>query len=162
MTTRPILRLPSPKSATRITGAPAAMPRNPGTDLDSQKKRFDPTFNRLAKALADDNGLTLSSEPFGIAPERTLVFVAGSSIQNFVNAAKKIGLEVRSEEAINEYLPPEDSYLSEGAENTAPTLYATIPTLEVLRSIVSLWSAYTRDEAAPTGAAPWWRSLIHI
>lgn len=132
------------------------MPRNPGTDLDSQKKRFDPTFNRLAKALADDNGLTLSSEPFGIAPERTLVFVAGSSIQNFVNAAKKIGLEVISEEAIDEYLPPEDSYLSEGAENTAPTLYATIPTLEVLRSIVSLWSAYTRDEAAPTGAAPWW------
>lgn len=167
MTNRPILRLPNPKSAERLTGNQNLRPRNQGTDPGSQSERFGPTFERLTNVLAGDNAtLTLSSEPFEIAPERTLVFITGNSVQNFVNAAKIIGMEVIEEEVLlNEYNPPEDSYLSAYPDNAIPTLYATMPTLESLRSIVSLWGAYTRGEDAPTGAAPWWnvfKTLVEI
>lgn len=158
MANRPILRFPNPERSNRRTGAPRNPPRPRGPGRAKQGHRFQSTFDQLSAAFdADDPTFILRQDPTGIAPERALVFVTAGNVQNFSRAAQNIGLEVFSETDLEDtddfpegFQPPRD------LETLTRTLYATVPTLESFRQILSLWNAHQNEERAPNGAAPWW------
>ena len=103
MVDRPILRFPDPVSSVRRTGAPRSPPPPRGPGRARQGRRFQPTFDGLADALAtDDPEFVLREDPAGIAPERALVFITAGSVQNFARAARHIGLEVFAEIELEE------------------------------------------------------------
>ena len=98
MANRPILRLLDSRPACRKKGTPANFPRPQGTGCRQQGQRFRHEFERLEAALVhDDVAFELRQDPFGIAPERALVFVTAVPIGNFGRAARLVGLEVFSE-----------------------------------------------------------------
>lgn len=157
MNERPILRLPDSRPTRRITGPPARFPRPRGVGRHQQGQRFRQQFERLETALAGaDVTLILRQDPFGIAPERAIVFVTAVPIGNFVRAARLVDLEVLSEIGLGtDYPLPDDLIVADsGAVN--PTLYATMPTLETFRTLLRLWRSYQNGDVAESGYAPWW------
>jgi len=158
MVDRPILRFPDAANAIRRTGSPRTQPRPRGPGRAAQGRRFQATFDGLAAALeSDDPDQVLRQDPGGIAPERALVFVTAGNIQNFARAAQAVGLEVFAEtdlEGTEDY--PAGFEPAGTATSLARALYATIPTLDAFRRILSLWRAHQNGETAPTGAGPWW------
>lgn len=156
MTDRPILRLPRARTAPRLTGAPANVPSPRPGGRQAQGARFREQFDRLEQALAgDDANVVLRQDPAGIAPERALVFVTAVPIARFIRAAESIGLEVFSEVDLDDY-ELDENLLDRKPELANPTLYATMPSEDVLNRIIRLWRAYQRNEAAVRGDAPWW------
>lgn len=119
--------------------------------------RFSEQFNRLETALVrQDAGTELRRDPFGIAPERALVFVTAVPINNFASAARRVNLEVLSEfELGKEYVLPDD-LISQGQDQVNPTLYATMPTLDAFRRLLRLWRRYRGGNDAKRGYTPWW------
>ena len=158
MANRPILRFPNPTHSVRLTGIPRSQPKATGPSRYSQGQRFQTSFNRLAEALdSHDPEFVLRQDPTGIAPERALAFVTAGNIQNFSGSARKIGLEVIAENDIGEIEDFPDGFEPAGGATTLErTLYATMPTLESFKKILSLWNAHQNDESAPPGFAPWW------
>lgn len=156
MTDRPILRLPNARAAPRLTGAPANIPSPRPTGRQAQGARFREHFDRLEQALGgDDAEVVLRQDPAGIAPERALVFVTAVPIARFIPAAEAIGLEVFSEVDLDDY-ELDEHLLDRNPELANPTLYATMPSEDVLNRIRRLWRAYQNNEAAKRGDAPWW------
>lgn len=164
MVERPILRFPNPDSAVRLKKGPNRQPRPSGPDRTRQGERFQATFDKIEAALSNSDSLaTLRQDPTGIAPERALVFVTSGKISNFAKVAREAGLEVVSEEdleAIEE--DPEGYQPTDASKPPTRTLYATIPTIESLQSMLSLWGAYQGGVAPPRGASPWWALFTHL
>ena len=158
MTDRPILRLPDSRPARRIPGTAARFPRPRGAGRRHQGKRFRQEFDRIEAALArDDAALELRRDPFGIAPERALVFVTAVAIADFARAARLVGLEVLSEiELENDYDLPDD-LIAEHLGAVSPTLYATMPTQDAFNRLLRLWHRYQANREPERGYAPWWR-----
>ncbi|MCG5497161.1 S8 family serine peptidase [Ectothiorhodospira variabilis] len=158
MAERPILRFPDPVNAVRPTGSPRTLPKPAGPGRVRQGERFQATFDRLSVALRSDDPLVaLRQDPAGIAPERALVFVTAGSVSNFAKVAREAGLEVFSEEKLEDIEDYPEGFHPAGDSTTlARTLYATIPTVESFQQMLSLWRAHQRGEDAPYGAAPWW------
>ncbi len=161
MNDRPILRFPNPTSSIRLTGNSSFLPQPRGPGRAGQGQRYQSTFNSLSKALENaDPDFALRSDPSGIAPERALVFVTAGSVQNFARAAQAVGLEVFAENELESLDDFPDGFQPPGTESDlSRTLYATMPTLEFFRKILSFWNAYQNDEDAPRGAAPWWTAF---
>jgi len=158
MTDRPILRLPDSRPVRRITGAPARFPHPRGNERRPQGERFRQEFERIEAALArDDAALELRRDPFGIAPERPLVFVTTVLIDNFARAARSIGLEVLSEVELQEDYDLPDDLIAENRGAASPTLYATMPTQDAFDRLLRLWRRYQADRDAERRDAPWWR-----
>ncbi|MDE2645492.1 MAG: hypothetical protein OXI05_06620 [Bacteroidota bacterium] len=157
MTDRPILCLPNPRPVDRLRGSPSPPPRPRGADRDHQANRFRQQFNRLETALEGrDPRIELRRDPFGIAPERALVFVTKGPINNFARAAKRVNLEVllEFELGVNYELP--DDLISQDQVGVNPTLYATMPSLDTFREILRLWRRYEKEDKAEYGFTPWW------
>ena len=158
MTDRPILRLPDSRPARRMTGPPARFPRPRGSGRRGQGERFRREFERLEAALArDDAALELRRDPFGIAPERALVFVTAVPIGDFARAARLVGLEVLSEIELDDDYDLPDDLIADHPGAVSPTLYATMPTQEAFDRLLRLWRRYQEDRDAERGFAPWWR-----
>ena len=133
------------------------MPRPGGGGRQGQGARFREEFDRLEGGLTGaDADFVLRQDPAGIAPERALVFVTAVPIGSFIRAAQNIGLEVFSEVEIEEDYELPGDLLDQNAEFATPTLYATMPTEEVLKRLIRLWRSFQRNEAAALGSAPWW------
>jgi hypothetical protein len=114
-------------------------------------------MDRLQTAISGpDPSIVLRDDPNGIAPERALVFITAVPIQNFNRVAKAIGLEVFSESEDDELLLPDD-LIEEGVGVARPTLYATMPSIQVFKRLLSLWKSFQNGDAAPDGSAPWWQ-----
>ena len=143
MTDRPILRLPDSRPARRIPGAAARFPRPRGAGRRRQGERFRQEFDRIEDALArDDAALELRRDPFGIAPERALVFVTAVAIADFARAAQLVGLEVLSEIELEDDYDLPDDLIAEHPGAASPTLYATMPTQEAFNRLLRLWRRY--------------------
>ena len=133
------------------------MPRPVPAGKARQGKRFKKHFDRLEKAFSVDNSeISLRQDPAGIAPERAMVFVTAVSINDFVKAAQRIGLDILSELDLEEDYELPTDLIGRNADTVNPTLYATMPTTEALEKLLKLWRAYQRNEQAETGYAPWW------
>ena len=158
MADRPILRLPNPRPVRRLPGS-AGRPQRPTGDSRRQQQsdQFREEFDRIETALgSDQGGVELRSDPFGIAPERALVFVTAGPISNFVRAAGRVNLEVLSELELADDYELINDHISQNQGSANPTLYATMPTLDTLRELLSLWRRYEKVEKAPHGYTPWW------
>ncbi len=155
---RPILRFASTTNSNRRKGSPAKRPQPKGPGLHSQGRRFRNIFARLSEAFnSNDPESVLRQDPTGIAPDRALVFVTAGSIQNFARAAKTIGLEVFFEEHLDPVEDFPEGFQPAVQENALDrTLYATMPTLESFRKILSFWKTHQNGGTRPDGAAPWW------
>ena len=141
-----------------MTGAPARFPRPRGTGRRRQGERFRREFERLEGALArDDAALELRRDPFGIAPERALVFVTAVPIGDFARAAQLVGLEVLSEIELDDEYDLPDDLIADHPGAVSPTLYATMPTQQAFDQLLRLWRRYQGDRDAERGFAPWWR-----
>ena len=157
MADRPILGLPNPRPARRLTGSQAWIPRPGGATHDQQANRFNQEFNRLKAALVrPDAGVELRRDPFGIAPERALVFVTAAPINNFARAAQRVNLGVHLEFELGDDYELPDGLISENQDRVNPTLYATMPTLDSLRKLLRLWGKYEKGNDAEYGYTPWW------
>ena len=157
MTDRPILRLPDSRPARRIRGRAALFPR-PRSVGRRQGERFRQEFDRIQAALArDDAALVLRRDPFGIAPERALVFVTAVAITDFARAARLVGLEVLSEIELEDNYGLPDDLIVEHAAAVSPTLYATMPTQDSFNRLLRLWRRYQANRAPERGYASWWR-----
>lgn len=164
MRTRRVLRLPSPipSERTKRSRGGVSGPVNVTGDRNRQTSRFRSQFAILNKLLSSESDpVEIRSDPGGISPERALVFILASPIDNFVAAARKIGLEVIAEDSLDEeYALPEDLMLDH-PENSAPTLYATMPTVESLRAILGQWKNFQRYRTE-TGSAVWRDIFMHL
>jgi len=156
MVQRALVKLPNSRDARRPTGSSRNQPRPHGPGREKQGQRFEPTFNRLADALErDDAAVELRDDPLGIAPDRALVFVTAGAINDFVQAAERAGLSVISEieyeldDISDDFSPPKEN------APFSPVLYATMPTLESIRQLLTLWEAYKSGETLPRGFTPW-------
>ena len=137
MTDRPILRLPESQPTRRKTGSPARFPRPKGAGWRRQGERFRQEFERLDAALArDDATLELRRDPYGIAPERALVFVTAVPIGDFARAARLVGFEILSEIELGGAYELPDDLITENPGNVSPTLYATMPAFKSATSSV--------------------------
>ena len=141
-----------------MMGPPARFPRPRGTGRRGQGERFRREFERLENALArDDAALELRRDPFGIAPERALVFVTAVPIGDFARAARLVGLEVLSEIELDDDYDLPDDLIAGHPGAVSPTLYATMPTQEAFDQLLRLWRRYQEDRDAERRFAPWWR-----
>ncbi|MDE0103092.1 MAG: S8 family serine peptidase [Bryobacterales bacterium] len=158
MVKRSILRFLEPSNASRLKGSPANIPQPKGPGFSAQRRRFQPTFDHLSDALEQaDPTLVLREDPNGIAPERALVFVTVGRIQRFVKVASQLGFEVLAETtlALTEEIP--DGFRpADGTNVLQRNLYATVPTIDALQRLLSLWRAYESGSAAPKRAGTWW------
>jgi len=159
MTDRPILRLPDAGNAQRRTEGQGRPPKPSGPGREAQGRRFQRRFDELNNAIRQQReGIVLRDDPSGIAPDRALVFEVGGAIQDFAKAARKVGLELISEEALDALDEIPDGFTPPGGTGPLPrTLYTTMPTLTSANKLLSLWSAYRRGESPETGITPWWR-----
>ena len=158
MTDRPILRFPDPRPTRRLTGAPARFPRPRGAGRRQQGQRFRREFERLEAALAgEDAALELRRDPFGIAPERALVFVTAVPIGDFARAARLVGLEVLSEIELEDNYDLPDDLIADHPGAASPTLYTTMPNQDAFNRLLRLWRRYQAGNDAEHGYAPWWR-----
>ena len=158
MNNRSILRLPEPEPTTRLKRRKAFLPSPTGPGRQTQRRRFQSTFDRLTSALQQSDPVTaLRKDPNGIAPERALVFVTAGSIDRFVHVARLNGFEVLAEttlESTRDY--PEGFAPPEGDDEISRSLYATMPTIESLNNLEALWKRYSRREQPPDNASVWW------
>src|SRR5680860_1505383 len=69
-----------------------------------QAERLAPQFQRLQRAM-DRQRLALQNNALGLQPEQVLVLETIGPIQNFINAAKKVGLELLGEFELDEIAP---------------------------------------------------------
>ena len=156
MTDRSILRLPDPRKTRRKRRQPAARPQPKGARRSQQSQQFNHEFERLQSALArEDAAIELRRDPFGIAPERALVFVTAVAISDFARAARQVNLEIFSEiELEDEYQFPDDRF-NEIQSSASPTLYATMPTQDTLNQILRLWRKFQSNKSVERGYTPW-------
>ena len=158
MTNRSILRLPNPRPTRRKPGSPAMAPKPKGAGPHQQGQRFNYEFERLQAALAgDDATVILRSDPFGIAPERALVFVTAVPIRDFARAARLVKLEIISEfDLENDHQLPDD-LIAEFQGPASPMLYTTMPNQTALKLILRLWRKFQAGNDAEHGYGPWWQ-----
>ena len=157
MRNRPILCLPEPRPARRLRGPSRHIPRPSGAGVQRQKDRFSQQFNRLRIALKRPGAeVELRLDPFGIAPERALVFVTAAPINDFAHAANLVDLEILSEFDLNDTEQIPRYLISQNGGNINPKLYATMPTSDTFRNLLSLWHRYERGERAERGYSAWW------
>lgn len=104
MAEHPLLIFPEPAQAERAKrGGGGGRPRIPGAG--EQAGRLAPQFRRLQQAM-DRQQIALQGNALGLQPEQALVIATIGSVQNFVNAIKKVeGLEWMGEFELDELVP---------------------------------------------------------
>lgn len=172
MTEFPLLPVPTPGLDARPRGGGGGGAiQTPSRNR--QRERIGPTFQRL-RDVFDRQGdpLSLRDDPFGIAPERALVFEVAGSISDFSAAVGRIGgLDfLADEELILE--PDEDFGVAETRRGREPgirgdkpitgRLYMAMPDTQALRHLLSLWRLYEAGQDAPRGFAPWFDVFRHL
>ena len=133
-------------------------PQPKGAGPRQQGQRFNYEFERLQAALASgDATVILRSDPFGIAPERALVFVTAVPIRDFARSARLVQLEIISEFdlEVDHQLP--DDLIAEFKRPASPMLYTTMPNQTALKLILRLWSKFQAGNDAEHGYGPWWQ-----
>jgi hypothetical protein len=172
MTDYPLLPVPKPRDDKRPKGSGG------GGSIQTpsrarQRERLGPTFQRLRDVFDQNRDpVALREDPFGIAPERALVFEVAGSIGDFGAAVSKIdGLGFLADEEL--ILDPDADFgVKETRKGREPgirddkpiagRLYMAMPDLQALRNLLSLWRRYEAGQDAPDGFAPWFRLFEHL
>lgn len=158
MNDKPILMLPKPTTVDRAT-RPPAIGRTRYPEHDEQVRRILPKFQRLETAFENGRG-TISESIVGINPEYALVFETVGTIENFVNAVKKIeGLDWLTE--IEEYIDSDENFYQikddvkvEGKQLNG-RLFLMMSDQQAMRELKSLWEKYQKNEVFEYGYGKW-------
>ena len=147
-------------------GSPRFMPTAPQLPAGRQSQRLGPVFDRLVSVLAvEREGVSLRNDPSSIAPERALVLEVAGSLVDFRALVERVaGLEFLADEE-TEFDADDDFYELDtrtgrvGERRTDRPLggrvYLTMPDVEALRQLLSLWGRWQRGEELGTGFTPW-------
>jgi len=162
MPERPLLPLPTPRPSVPPGGPRGGSdPRFPSGRR--QRETFGPVFNRLREALSR-GAAELRQDPNALAPERVIVFEIAGTVQNFLNAIRKVrGLEFMAEYATEftadqDFAVIDDRKATKGQDRTDKAvpgrLYLAMPDMRALSELLSLWDRWGRGEALSTGYTP--------
>ena len=162
----PLLPIPRPETDLRPPGSRGgSKPLVPGRAR--QGERLQPVFRRLRSVFDEERDpLTLIDDPAGIAPERALVLEIAGTIDKLHDAIGLIpGLELLGDEE-TEFEADSDFAVPDTREGrrdeprrdkpVGGRLYLTIPDVQALRELVSLWDRYQAGEQPDRGFAPWY------
>ena len=165
MTEYPLLSIPKPEISDRLKLSSGGNNlKKPGRRRQGQ--RLGPVFQRLQNVFDEGRDpLTLREDPSAIAPERALVFEVAGSINGFARAVDKIlGLEYLGEEETS-YDPDLDFAffdMRKGKEGqlrsdkpVAGRLYLSMPDVQALQQLVSLWNKYQSSQQPERGFRLW-------
>lgn len=137
---------------------PRPIPQPAHPSASRQGERLNPKFQSLHEAM-DAKRVALLSAPTGIDPEMVLVFEVVGNVENFIKAAKRIGLEWEGD--LDTLTDPDDDFHNIGRDNqpsrspVSEKLYLTLTNERVLNELLSLWRRYTTNEHQfPKGFAP--------
>lgn len=119
-------------------------------------------MRRLSEA---DGVLALREDPFGIAPERALVFEVVGGIHDIHSAVRKIGgLEFLGDEEVD-FAPDDDFFVRDtrkGKDGQPRTdrpvggrLYLAMPDVTALRNLLSLWDEWQKSGALRRPFGSW-------
>lgn len=123
-------------------------------DMERQVVRIGPRLNELEAAF-NNHVLELHQDVQGLDPEFVLVFEVVGGVNNFINAAKRIGLEWMGEADL-EGVPDEDFYsLDSNNERTtakvAEKIYLALTNRTAMLELLRLWKCYERGEKFQRG-----------
>jgi hypothetical protein len=134
-------------------------------DTGSQAKRLSPLFKRLQETM-ERQRLVLQNNALGLQPEQVLVLETVGSIENFINAVKKVkGLEWLGEFEINDLDP------IHGFENQKDSqkllrgqLFLVMTDQRALQELQSLFNRWKQDQNVtfPRGLAPLKNAFVHL
>ena len=143
----PLLLFPSPEIADRTKGSGA-----PGfihyPSHDRQGQRLSPIFTQLQAAF-NTRSVEIQQTTAGAEPEQVLVIETIGSVENFVNAVKRIeGLEWMGELETDEIVPDDDFYDKKHPQKELTgRLYLVMSNKRALDEMLSLWRRYQADES---------------
>ena len=156
MADHPLLSFPSPEITRRQPaggGGPSSL-RFPGAGR--QGERLNPEFQRLSDAVRDRN-LELRDNPVGVLPDQVLVLETVGSIDDFVEAVRKIdGLEWLTEADLSD-IEPDDDFHDDRDERTLPgRLFLVMTDAGALTTLRLRFDEFQRNPEArfPSGLAP--------
>ncbi|MHB1697535.1 MAG: S8 family peptidase [bacterium] len=145
MSKHPLLLFPTPETASRTTlGGGGGRLKKPTPQR--QWNRLSPIFSQLQTAF-DARRVEIQQSATGIIPEQVLVIETVGSIDNFVNAVKRIdGLEWMGEIEIDEITPDEEFYdETKPDKELSGRLYIVMTNQQALEQMLSLWRHYKED-----------------
>ena len=151
MAERPLLIFPMPAIASRTKRSGG---RNSGVATSSPQQQWErlvPMFSELQDAL-DARRIEMQQSAAGTDPEQVLVMETVGSVEDFVNAVRRIdGLEWMGEVEIDEIAPDEEFY-DESERDEAKRekmlsrrLYLVVTNQQALKQMLSLWKRYKED-----------------
>lgn len=140
------------------TGRPKVIPKPQHPSAHRQEQRIGPKLQILSDAMEHQRAV-LQQDINGIDPEMVLVFEVVGSVNNFVKAAQRVGMEWLGD--IDSLTEPDENFYDvdkHGNRTEKPVnekLYLTLTNSVALQQLLSLWQRYIRGEQNfPTGFAP--------
>lgn len=165
MTERPLIIFPHASKAKKETRNPFPPSRPITPSVQRQFERLNPKFVRLEQAFEEHRAI-LQTNLAGALPEQAVVFETVDTIDNFINAVKKIeGLDWLAEWE-REIMPDEDFYFEEEGERRLDKqiggrLFLIMSDQQAMRELKSLWRMYQNQESFPHGKKKW-RNLFSL
>lgn len=141
----PLLLFPTPRKVSRGK-LPGGADRITRPTVERQGQRLSPIFNQLQAAF-EARRVEIQQNAVGIDPEQVLVIEIIGSVDNFMNAVKRIeGLEWMGEFESDEITPDEDFYDERNPEKELNgRLYLVMTNQRALEEMLSLWHRYQAD-----------------
>ncbi len=146
MSDRPLLLFPGKATVSRSKKG-GGQPSYHFPSHEKQGQRLSLKFTQLQNALNQRN-LELQQTSSNIEPEQVLVIETVGSVENFINAVRKVqGLEWLGEINLEEILPDEDFYEIDSINNPlAGRLYLVMSNLRAMDEILSMWNRWQQDK----------------
>ncbi|ABZ83557.1 conserved hypothetical protein [Heliomicrobium modesticaldum Ice1] len=163
-TRRPLLIFPNPEQANRDKKSQFNPPRMHLPTPGRQGERLTPKFDELERVFAARNAV-LQDDPMGTTPEQVLVLETVGSIDDFINAVKRIeGLEWMAE--LDEKFDADDEFFLEEKPEKAigGRVYLVLTNQQALRSLLSLWRQYLANPQVKFqhGQGKWKKLFQHL
>jgi len=161
MPERPLLVLPPPLELDKRSKRTGGRGRRGLPTRDRQAERLGPRFSVLQHAF-DARLARLRTESAGLVPEEVIVLETVGTVENFVNAVRRIdGLEWLGEVELDD-IPPDDDFFVPDAEGSPRAdrtlrgrLYLVFSNQQALEQLLSLWNSWKSGQRLHWGRGAW-------
>lgn len=167
MNDRPILVFPQPVEIAKHVrrGSPISNTIN-YPEQNRQISRINPKLRQLEESVTNGRG-TITTDITGINPEYAIVFETIGTMDNFVNAVKKInGLEWLAE--IDGFLEPDSDFFITSEDGDVidkqlkSRLFLVMTNQTSIRQLKNLWNKYKNNEKFEYGTGKWKELFSHL
>ena len=160
MPERPLLILPAPGKPVKKRNKPRGAGRFHRPTSERQAERLAPQFERLQQAL-ERRQARLQTDAHGLVPEEVVVLETVGTVDGFIRAVEKAGLEWLAE-VEEEDIPPDDDFFAiDKAGRARPDkvlrgrLFMVLTNQGALRQILLLWRSVQAGKKLPRGLGRW-------